>query len=39
LGLAVIYVGVQYRRQRDKFEGIVLAAIPESIRSLRPVAR
>jgi hypothetical protein len=39
LGLAVIFVGVQYQRHRDKIEEVLLAIIPESVRSLRPVAR
>jgi hypothetical protein len=39
LGLAVIFVGVQYQRHRDKIEEVVLAIIPESVRSLRPVVR
>ena len=39
LGLAVIFVGVQYQRHRDKIEEVILAIIPESVRSLRPVAR
>ena len=39
LGLAVIFVGVQYQRHRDKIEEVMLAIIPESIRSLRPVSR
>jgi hypothetical protein len=39
LGLAIIFVGVQYQRRRDKIEEFLLAIIPESVRSLRPVAR
>jgi hypothetical protein len=39
LGLAVIFVGVQYQRHRGKIEEVLLAVIPESVRSLRPVAR
>jgi hypothetical protein len=39
LGLAVIFVGVQYQRHRNKIEEVMLAIIPESVRSLRPVAR
>lgn len=39
LGLIVIYLGVQYQRHREQFEKAVLAAIPGSIRRLRPVER
>jgi hypothetical protein len=39
LGLAVIYLGVQYQRHHRQFEEIVLGRIPESIRRLRPVER
>jgi hypothetical protein len=39
LGLAVIYLGVQYQRNREKFEEAVLALIPVSMRRLRPIVR
>jgi hypothetical protein len=39
LGLAIIFVGVQYQRHRDKIEEFFLSIIPESVRTLRPVAR
>lgn len=39
LGLAVIYLGVQYQRHRERFEEAVLAVIPVSIRRLRPIER
>jgi len=39
LGLVVIYLGVQYQRHRERFEEAVLAAIPVSIRRLRPIER
>jgi hypothetical protein len=39
LGLGVIYLGVQYQRHREGFEETVLAAIPPSIRRLRPTER
>jgi hypothetical protein len=39
LGLAVIYLGVQYQRHRERFEEAVLVVIPTSIRRLRPIER
>jgi uncharacterized membrane protein len=39
LGLAVIYLGVQYQRHGKRFEEAVLAVIPASLRRLRPVER
>jgi hypothetical protein len=39
LGLAVISLGVQYQRHRDRFEEAVLAVIPVSVRRLRPIER
>jgi hypothetical protein len=38
-GLALIFFGVQYQRRRAKIAEVVLAIIPESARSLRPIAR
>lgn len=39
LGLAVIYLGVQYQRHRQRFEEAVLVLIPVSMRRLRPMVR
>jgi hypothetical protein len=39
LGLAVIFLGVQYRRHRERFEEAVLAVIPVTVRRLRPIER
>jgi hypothetical protein len=39
LGLAVIYLGVQYQRHRERLEEAVLVVIPNSIRRLRPIER
>ena len=39
LGLAVIFLGVQYQRHSDRFEQAVLAVFPVTLRRLRPVER
>jgi hypothetical protein len=39
LGLVVIFLGVQYQKHRQQFEGAVLAMIPASVRQLRPAER
>ena len=39
LGLAVIFVGVQYQRHRHRIEEAILALIPVSVRRLRPIER
>jgi hypothetical protein len=39
LGLVVIFLGVQYQRQRDEIEAAILNRVPAGIRRLRPIER
>lgn len=39
LGIAIIFMGVQYQRNRNRLEGAVLDFFPESLRQLRPANR
>jgi hypothetical protein len=39
LGLFIIFLGVQYQRNRDKVDRAILSILPSGIQNLRPAAR